>query len=125
MKEALAYLAVAVLMLFVLASLARADTRVAIINKCDGVADRLKCYYKTQGSSNEYRLEAWQDLKEQAIKRGYKLPKKVFLIDPVKEGRGVWNYKTYLRGKHLYFAPMQPCRHVDRREGLKALARLR
>jgi hypothetical protein len=127
MKTTLLYIFISLLLCAVLLGIssARADTRVVIKNKCNGVTDYQNCMYKTQGASNEYRLEAWEDLKKQAIKKGYKLPAKVVLIDPIKPSKGVWEYKTYLKGKVLYFSPMQPCRHVDRREGLRALRGLR
>lgn len=126
MKEKTLYILITIVTCLVLAvGIAKADTKVRIDNKCDKVVDKIACYNKTQGADNEYRLAAWEDLKKLAIKRGYKLPKKVFLIDPVKEGRGIWDYKTYLKGNDLYFAPMQPCRHIDRKEGLRALRGLR
>jgi hypothetical protein len=123
MKEALAYLAIGVLMLFVLASLARAET-ITIENKCSqwvyGDPDGWPCYNRTQGASEAYRLSAWEDLKKLAKRRGIKIPRKVVLIDPEDYGSYV-EFRSYKKGNTFYFAAMQPCQHINRKYGLEAL----
>jgi hypothetical protein len=112
-----------ILALLLLASPAYAE-RLVIKNKCGEVllTDPIgyDCYNDSQGSDNAERLSTWKALKKQAKRKGYRLPAKVVLTDP-KCTRDRCDYKTYLKGKTLYFSVMSGCFNHNIEAGLEAL----
>lgn len=111
MKEALAYLAVAVLMLFILAGFARAEQTVEIkyMNKCadiNPVAPDWKCLNRTQAAQ---RPETRAQIIEAIRKAKFKKNLTIYSIDPIQPKKGEWEFGAWKRGKYVFFAAMPGC----------------
>lgn len=111
MKEALAYLAIAVLMLFVLTSLARAEQTVTIeyLNKCADInpaAPDWKCLNRTQAAQ---RPETKAQVIEAIRKSRFKKNITIYSIDPLRPNKDEWVFGAWKRGKYVFFAAMPDC----------------
>jgi hypothetical protein len=125
MKEALAYLAIAVLMLFVLASLAKAETyqqgkvKIVFKNKCpDLVADDWSCLNRTQAAQTAETIE---QVLEAVKNTKYKGRLTIHSIDPKRPSRGVWEFGAWKKGSKIAFAAMPGCPNA--REELEQILR--